>query len=458
MKKSWKIFIGIMIGVVLTTSLTVPFILLFTQTIDVDNQIVITNDRMFKRYGFPGSGTESDPYIIENYILNTEWYAIEIHDTTKFFIIRNCSIQTDWSSFLIQNVKSGTVMITNSTFYSKNGSSGGISYSPYSSVINNTFIDCSIHIGGSANSKIVNNTISSSGLNGISLVNSPKSIISGNICYNDISTSFSPESFIFNNIFYNCGLLLWEYKDDYTKFTIFNNTVNGKKLGFVVNNSVTEFHPSIYGQLFLINCSDLVISNLIFTHSSIGLSIISCDNITLTNNICMNNTKQGIYLQFSSSITLINNTAIFNEYGLSATSSSRITLINNTLCNNDARGASFDYTINVNVVNNTINDNYFGVLLIDSTNSIIYSNIFTLNSDYAVRISAGVNNTIYQNNFIDNNLGGTSQGCDEGSDNSWYYSLISKGNYWSDWSSGNYTIDGTAGSMDIYPSDSPFII
>jgi hypothetical protein len=44
--------------------------------------------------GWPGSGTESDPFIIENYTIEgtDEGYCIYIGNTTNHFVIRNCTV------------------------------------------------------------------------------------------------------------------------------------------------------------------------------------------------------------------------------------------------------------------------------------------------------------------------------------------------------------------------------
>ncbi len=53
--------------------------------------ITILKDEDFEKYNFLGNGTESNPYIIENYNITTEEdIAIYISFTTKYFIIRNC--------------------------------------------------------------------------------------------------------------------------------------------------------------------------------------------------------------------------------------------------------------------------------------------------------------------------------------------------------------------------------
>ncbi|MHA1503447.1 MAG: hypothetical protein ACTSSB_16570 [Candidatus Heimdallarchaeota archaeon] len=68
--------------------------------------IDITQDSDFTvKYNFPGSGTVLTPYIIENYQLNySDGTAISIKDTTKNFIIRNCTLHNCQTGIVIMNV------------------------------------------------------------------------------------------------------------------------------------------------------------------------------------------------------------------------------------------------------------------------------------------------------------------------------------------------------------------
>ncbi|MFX1440173.1 MAG: hypothetical protein ACFFFD_07980, partial [Promethearchaeota archaeon] len=55
--------------------------------------ILIQNADDFVRYGFPGDGTESNPYIIERLNISTsEETCIWISDVNVSFVIRNCRI------------------------------------------------------------------------------------------------------------------------------------------------------------------------------------------------------------------------------------------------------------------------------------------------------------------------------------------------------------------------------
>jgi len=330
MKKGWKIFIGIMLGLMVITSIVVPFSLLFQRSYDISSKIFIINDRDFERYNFPGIGTESDPYIIENYKINiTSGSAIYIYRTTKFFIIRDCIIHSDWNSIRIFNVGSGTATIINNICYT-NIRGIEINNSPHSYINNNTCIDGDIQIVDSANINIINNT-----------------------CIND---------------------------------------------------------------------------------NSYGISIINSPGCTLLGNNCSN-----------------------CQYGITSLLSTNVTLANNSLSHNDI-GIRLHNSTNVILENNTINNNYYGIECYFTNFSIIYFNSFTFNSAYAIYLTSGFNNSIYHNNFIDNNENGTSQAFDDGLDNIWYNTLISEGNYWSDWLSGDYHINGSADATDPYPLDNPFPI
>jgi parallel beta-helix repeat protein len=52
----------------------------------------------FTSGAYPGSGTENNPYVIENYkiIAGCDDPAIEIRDTDVYFVIRNCRVSMDF--------------------------------------------------------------------------------------------------------------------------------------------------------------------------------------------------------------------------------------------------------------------------------------------------------------------------------------------------------------------------
>jgi parallel beta-helix repeat protein len=56
-----------------------------------------------------GSGTEDDPYIIENWVINASTYGIWIEDTTAYFIIRNCLVENGYRGIYLDNVTNGQI-------------------------------------------------------------------------------------------------------------------------------------------------------------------------------------------------------------------------------------------------------------------------------------------------------------------------------------------------------------
>ena len=76
--------------------------------------IIIISDDNFTDYGFTGNGIDSDPYIIENLLINsTSENGIVINGTFSHFIIRNCYVETSQVGIYILGVANGTTRIYN---------------------------------------------------------------------------------------------------------------------------------------------------------------------------------------------------------------------------------------------------------------------------------------------------------------------------------------------------------
>jgi len=58
--------------------------------------IVITCDSNFTEQGWPGDGSVAHPFIIENIRIFTNTSCISISNTTVYFIIRNCELESYW--------------------------------------------------------------------------------------------------------------------------------------------------------------------------------------------------------------------------------------------------------------------------------------------------------------------------------------------------------------------------
>ncbi len=326
----------------------------------------IISDENFTDYDFLGSGTDIDPYIIEGYEINTTSdRGISVSGTTKYFVIRDCYVDAGSRGIYIGYVAQGTASIINNT------------------CINNYI---GINLWGSSGATIINNTCIENNAYGIRIVYSPSAIIIGNTC--------------------NDGLDIFETNiEAYTTYTVVDNWINGKLFGFIVNVSSTTFSDSIYGQMLIVNCTDLNVRNQVITNASTAIKILFCDQITLTNNTSTNNNHDGIYLRDSSDITLINNTCSFNNNdGIWLHDSSGITFINNTCSFNNDNGFCLD-SLGITLINNTCcNNNYRGIFLDDSPSSTLTNNTCNNNKDSGIIIADSsditlINNTCTSNDF-----------------------------------------------------------
>ncbi|MHA1923609.1 MAG: hypothetical protein ACTSVP_11115, partial [Candidatus Heimdallarchaeota archaeon] len=76
MQKLFKILYGVFISAFILAAIIVPlsFVNFKNRAYDPinDGYILIENNRDFRRYNFPGSGTTADPYIIENFVFNVQ--------------------------------------------------------------------------------------------------------------------------------------------------------------------------------------------------------------------------------------------------------------------------------------------------------------------------------------------------------------------------------------------------
>ncbi len=75
--------------------------------------INISSNSEFVTAGASGVGTRSDPYVLENLAISTMGTAISVQDTTAFFIIYNCILESGDTEPAIQfnNVENGQVIL-----------------------------------------------------------------------------------------------------------------------------------------------------------------------------------------------------------------------------------------------------------------------------------------------------------------------------------------------------------
>ncbi|MFW9805402.1 MAG: NosD domain-containing protein [Candidatus Thorarchaeota archaeon] len=170
--------------------------------------IVITSNADFAANDATGVGTRSDPYTFKNLRIVATETCIEVRDTTAFFVISNCKLQSGRADPVIwfQDLENG--IVENSDVF---GGSSGLEL--------NQVIDCS----ATGNSFY-------GGYNGVLVFNSQNNTIIENEIHNNqrgVMLDWSDHSSIVNNSIYsNSGYGIE------VAFYSSNNTIYGNSLGW----------------------------------------------------------------------------------------------------------------------------------------------------------------------------------------------------------------------------------
>jgi parallel beta-helix repeat protein len=430
-----------------------------------------------------GSGTQTDPYIIENWEIDGHGgtYCIWIENTTVWFVVRNCKVWNATSEaseprgtgIYLKNVTHGTLMNNNCTY---NSLGICLMSSSNNNITNN---NCSgnsydgIVLGSSTNNNITNNICSGNSWGGIDLLDSSNNNITNNNCsgnsYDGILLHSSTNNNITNNTLWNNGIVIWgdslEYWDTHI---IKNNTVNGKQVYYYKNQNGGTV-PSDAGQVILANCTNMVVSGLTLTHASLGVQLGFSSYNNITNNSCSGNSHDGIYLWYSSNNNITNNNCSGNGAGIYLEYSSNNNITNNNCSGNSHYGIRLYSSSNYNNITNNIcsGNSWYGLHLYYSSSNNITNNDFYHNTQYGIYITYySKGNIIHHNNFWQNNgagkgVNGNCQAYDDVGSNTWYDNTAHEGNYWSNWDGNGrgtpnaYPIAGSAGAYDMYPLSNP---
>jgi len=435
----------------------------------ISGSVYIDENSDFTALGFPGSGTEFDPYRIENLKIETlDTYAMWIGYVDVYFVINGCYID-GWSyGIFIANSVSANIVIINTTIIDTNAA---------------------LYLENLDNLKLINNTILGSGqhvaditaCDGIEIVNN--TFIDGE----KILVENCKSAIIEDNTCTNTGFYISTGVSYYAAHSVNNNLVNGKILGFFANPQNLIISENIYGQIIVGDGDNVTIRDQVIGNTSISVSARYVQGLKLINNTFLYNKYYGVriwegdtiiedceigYVEAYGTIDVgyTTNTIIRNCYlhdtgfAIIANGAENITSFNNNIVNTPNYGIRYQGSQNGYIYNNTMTNAGTAVLFYSfDFCEVAYNIIEDTATKYCVNVDENSNNnTFYYNFFLNNNLGGSSQVLDDGFNNTWYNPNTNTGNYYSDYSgSGDYMIDGTAGSIDPYviiDSTNPIIV
>jgi len=278
--------------------------------------IRITNDNDFEILGFPGEGTENNPYLIENYMIEItatsgyDW-GIEVRGTESHFIMRNCFIKGNETSQRTEGVGVFLYDTSNGQIKANRFEDLALSMSIQSELVNYIIEDN--HFIGEDNNEF-RTTI------GISIDGPNQNLI------------------LINNIFDSCTIAVQVTKSE---VQIVNNTLDNNMEGLFIHLS-----------------SRVVITGNTISNGAIGFglgnvnnSLVSCNSISqcimggtlggnnnlITNNtfaLCQENTDFPAYPSYGLHIypSSGNNSIIWNDF-----------IDNQVNAKNDAEGTTFDF-------------------------------------------------------------------------------------------------------------------
>ena len=81
-----------------------------------EDPIIISDNADFEAFNFTGSGTQEDPYLITNLNISNTPFCIRIADTTAWFVIRDCYLESNSTSGASLNFNNVTNARVESTF------------------------------------------------------------------------------------------------------------------------------------------------------------------------------------------------------------------------------------------------------------------------------------------------------------------------------------------------------
>ncbi|MFW9977940.1 MAG: right-handed parallel beta-helix repeat-containing protein [Candidatus Thorarchaeota archaeon] len=452
--------------------------------------LYISHDSDFQYYGFPGSGTKEDPYILENLMIGSIAPCLSISYTSAYFIVRDCFFEAELTlteyiqgaitlnaaangvfdncvlaggeynlvMFSSQNIviKESTLMnpyllsilnyysssitISNTSLYG-----GGIQHYSPSTEPTVVFDNCSINnkdigyfhgeenqiIDGSNYGIAILERCRNVTIKGVSVSNvtMPIQLLDSNNCsveacdieapyYTSIYINHCSNLTISDNVLKTTGILISETYLPSWQSSLRNNTLNGKEIGYFGSYSNLIIKEESYGQLFIVECENVSITDCEFDNTACALNIAHCTDVYLTNLHSENISMWALYsivservrfqsCEFSNVSTCIQISGIENVSisdctfldcyrGIYAGNVEGFEIFNNSISSINS-GVEILSAHTTRISNNTIYAPR-GAIIEDFVDSELSNNSFHDCSSYAVQIS-GFNSVVTSNIF-----------------------------------------------------------
>ncbi|MHA2155756.1 MAG: right-handed parallel beta-helix repeat-containing protein [Candidatus Hodarchaeales archaeon] len=356
-----------------------------------------------------------------------------------------------------------------------NSSNNGISLvaSQDNLVSNNVLEDQGkgIYLSSDANTNnITHNQLGNIGDNGIRISSSYSNRLINNTLNETARNIFlqtSPNNTLIDNHLTVLGIhMSGDTLKDYLQTQVVNNWINDRPLIFWqhVNGGIV---PSDAGQVILINCTFIEISDQNLSNLTSALQFIFCKNMTITNNTVSDADYNGIYL-YNTHMSLIQGNTFYRpvSIGIYVVYSHNNSFFENTIIECEETSlyvwGSHQNNFSQNAITRTLG---WGMLIGQANNNTVMLNLYQNSSFEAIYCYDSNHNHIERNDFLFNNLG-SSQAFDDQTNPT--LKNIFTYNYWNTWTTPDnnsdrivdqpYDIGGSANNQDLYPLTLPYLL
>ena len=162
--------------------------------------------------------------------------------------------------------------------------------------------------------------------------------------------------------------------------TYVENIVIDRTLSLIgENRNTTTIDGNGTGDVVYVNADWVNISRLTMTNSGSnwsdrGIKLDYVQNTTISNSNISSNARYGVYLHFSTNITVANNTVWNSTYGISLTRSNNNAITGNLISDNHRGVTCWSSDGNI-ITDNNISRNWDGIYLHDSRSTIVMNNV-----------------------------------------------------------------------------------
>ncbi|MFX1364628.1 MAG: nitrous oxide reductase family maturation protein NosD [Promethearchaeota archaeon] len=352
------------------------------KTSQITNKILIngTSDWIdFRNAGnCTGSGTYSDPYVIEDLIIDGggSGSCIHIENSSVFFRIENCTLfnSGDYSYLIIDagislnNVSNGIIK-KNHLMYNL----AGIVISGSNSTISQNIIDNNLGgiVSDGENILIYNNSVSNNDYGIMAMLgctileNDINYNMVGISCYENVTVSSNNVSF---NKMYGIRIVFGNHisiADNYISNNNGTAILSSASYSEIVRNEINNnkedgihLKGSIFYGYYSITspCHDNLISQNSINNNFCGIRLNITQDTDVTNNSISNNQICGIDVNSSTRIDISTNEINKNYYGIRMIESAACDILQNTI-NHNHYGVYLNSSIGIDILQNTLHHN-----------------------------------------------------------------------------------------------------